>query len=464
MALIYRAIWSDDGPDLIASGAGEVTRWLRETKRIRVEAIPDDELRGELRYDRFDSDAVGPFELSTRRADVGGTKALQIRLHEHRPAVGQQWTTSLTVLQVSGPGTGVLWVDIERLSDDPFERVSFRAPRLVRNLIKAGNDPRVGQIRLDTEPRAIDAGTLAGLVRNATRRLPLVVFSHDDAGFTTTMSRAKAAYERLAGVAQIYLLPPDQTDPFNHRVGDDLGVWGGTARLYLPIRDADGLRPERHRYVPGFRMVRGVHAAGDLFVELLSATVPATPPPEEYETVRRALSGIGRADDAEALLDHADAELTAQQAEIQRLRQELERRDEQVFDLHAEIEDLETEVNRKADALSRWFASQGSESDAPASEELPAEVTTISEAIALATRLPDVIVHNDAPRDIEKLDGAINARAWANAVWRGLRALDAYAANAEVIPGGFWEWCRRTASPWSWPPLRRRSRCGNPRQ
>ena len=86
-----------------------------------------------------------------------------------------------------------------------------------------------------------------------------------------------------------------------------------------------------------------------------------------------------------------------------------------MFDLQGEIDVLESEVNRKADALSRWYGYQDSARRAT-DEELPAEVTTITEAIALAGRLPGVLVHNDATRDIEKLEGAINARAWANAV------------------------------------------------
>lgn len=75
----------------------------------------------------------------------------------------------------------------------------------------------------------------------------------------------------------------------------------------------------------------------------------------------------------------------------------------------------------------------------------------MSEAVELASRLTGLAIHRDAARDVDKLEGAVNATAWANAIWRGLRALSGYALNEEGIAGGFWEWCLGTANPWSWP-------------
>lgn len=102
--------------------------------------------------------------------------------------------------------------------------------------------------------------------------------------------------------------------------------------------------------------------------------MPATPPPNNYERVRRELAGVGRDEDLAELLDHADDELRERDAEIQRLRAEVERRDDQIFSLQVETEDLEAEVNRKSDALARWFASRGSGAAQP---DLPAEVATV---------------------------------------------------------------------------------------
>lgn len=447
MALIYRAIWRDDSADLEGFAATEALRWLNETKGIDLDALPDD-LSGTMRFDRLDAAAEGPFDLTTRRSANDGVHATRMGLHEVRPASGQQWTTTLTVLHEDGSGSGSLWVDVERVSDDPYERVAFRAPRLVRNLIERGSDPRVGHVRLEREPRAITAAGLAGLIRNVDRRLPLVVFSHDIAGIGVTKRRARAAFDRLVGVAQVYVLPPAEVDAFKAAVGEELAVWGGAARLYLPAQDHGGLRPGRHRYVPGYRMAQSEYAASDLFVALLAATVPATPPPSAYERVRRGLAAVGVDQDLADLLEHADGELREKDAEIQRLRAEIDRSAEELLDLQVEVEDLESEINRKSDALGRWFASRGG---SEAAEDLPAEVTSVADAIEWAAHLDGIVLHPDAPRDIDKLETAVNSTAWANAIWRGLRALNEYALSDEGIAGGFWEWCLGTTSPWSWP-------------
>ena len=147
MSLLYRAIWTDDSENLQHVAGEHLVQWLREAKRIDVDELPV-ELDGEMRYDRFDESAVGTFELTRRSAEKGTVRAVRVRLHEVRPAVGQQWTTTLTVLEGAQPG-GTIWVDVERLSTDPFVTVVFGAPVLVRNLIRGGRAPRVGHVRLE---------------------------------------------------------------------------------------------------------------------------------------------------------------------------------------------------------------------------------------------------------------------------------------------------------------------------
>lgn len=447
MSLLYRAIWTDDSENLQHVAGEHLVQWLRDAKRIEVDELPV-ELDGEMRYDRFDDSAVGTFELTRRSAEKGTVRAVRFRLHEVRPAVGQQWTTTLTVLEGAQPG-GTIWVDVERLSNDPFETVVFGAPVLVRNLIRGGRAPRVGHVRLEDGPRAIQGAPLAGLIRHADRRLPIVVFSHDPTGAEVTMRRANRAFERLAGVAQVYVLPPHEVDAFKEVIGEELAVWGGSARLYLPARDTSGLRPDRHRYVPGYRMIHGDGAASDLFVRMLAATVPATPPPAEYDAVRRELVGTSRPDaDLAELLEIADSDLAAKDAEIQRLRVALEQRDEEIFSLQDDAAHLEAELNRKSRALADAFNTQ---QPGVAVDDLPTEVTTITEALKLVSKLRGVVLHPEATRDVLKLESMVNAQAWAISIWRAFRALDGYAAKREGIAGGFWEWCQKTSEAWSWP-------------
>ena len=52
-------------------------------------------------------------------------------------------------------------------------------------------------------------------------------------------------------------------------------------------------------------------------------------------------------------------------------------------------------------------------------------------------------------------DSVPEAAAWGWTVWRALRALDAYAADAHAS-AGFWDWCARSGSPLAWPATSKR--------
>jgi hypothetical protein len=152
------------------------------------------------------------------------------------------------------------------------------------------------------------------------------------------------------------------------------------------------------------------------------------------------------------LLDTADAEPKEKERDLERLRAEVHRLEGELLDLAIDNEEL---INL-SNAMSGQFAliSQPPTTTRPecaSEDEVPDQVSTIVEAITLGRRLSHIVIHKDAPVDIEKLDATVTAGAWANTIWRGLRALNAYAAQENAIPGGFYEWCRRSDSPWMWP-------------
>lgn len=362
----------------------------------------------------------------------------------------QRWTTVLTVLCGEGNG-GTLWVDVERVSTDPFARVPFRAPGLVTKLIRDGDDPRVGHVRLAPGPEHIPVGGLAGLISNADRRLPIIVFSHDRLGDNVTMERAQSAYDRLAGVAGVMLLRSNETEAFKAKIGEDLAVWGGGARLYLPNRGRGGLHPRRHRYVSGAVAARGIHAVGDRFVQLLASTVPATPAPPEYEAVRRTLRS-GQHRTVKEFLEYADQEISAKDTEIEQLRDEIAQLKDEAFEYAVDKEELAKQLNVLSGQFAVITKHALTDGDALEEDELPNEIDSISEAIAESSRLPHIVVHSTAPVDIQKLEVSESAGAWANGIWRGLRALNEYASNPPTGTGGFRDWCRTSGSPWSWPP------------
>jgi hypothetical protein len=347
MALIYRAIWEDDSGQLLELGEDALVEWLRSQKRVPAgllaSGLPDGEISTTVEASRFGNDA-GTVTVETSRADAGGVRALRAAVVEDRPEAGERWTTTLTALVPTDDeaSAGDLWVDIERESRDPYTQVPLRSPLLVRNLIERGTDPRVGHIRLETTPAAMPGVPLAALVKRVDRRLPLVVFAHDRAD--VTMRRAQAAFIRLAGVAQICLLSPDQEAQFNTALPEGLGVWNGAARLYLPLSTDGELRGVRHRYVEARRMFAD-STAGDVFAGILSATVTATPPPAAYEAVRQELRGAGASPDQVTDRDRAIAGLTASLGRLQ----------DELVELVVANEELEEELNRNMSSDLRHF-------------------------------------------------------------------------------------------------------------
>ena len=445
MALIYRAIWEDDPQGLLELGEDALLEWLRTQRRVPTDllagGLPDGELSVDVDASKFGNDA-GTVSVETSRAEAGGISALRAAVIENRPEAGERWTTTLTALSPtdSDVEAGAFWVDIERESRDPYTRVPLRSPLLVRDLIGRGADPRVGHIRLETTPTAMPGVQLAALVKRVDRRLPLVVFAHDRDGAEVTMRRGRAAFVRLAGVAQVCLLPPDQEADFNAALPEGLGVWNGAARLYLPLNAEGDLRGARHRYVEARRMFADA-TAGDVFAEILSATVTATPPPAAYEAVRQQLRGVGASPDQVTDRERAIGDLTASLGRMQ----------EELLDLAVANEELEEELNQVRGNLAKSDAAEAGVPYDDSIFELPDVVDSLAEVTELAKRLTGVVVHPDAPRQLADCDGALEGGSWAKSAWRALRALDAYANAAPEAQVGFWQWCQNPTSKWSWP-------------
>ena len=446
MTLLYRAIWEEDRSKLDEIASEAMLSWM-SSKGIDLSELHEGDTSGEFHNPRRLPLTPDRFEMFVSRAENDGVAGLRIRLTEHRVEVNESWTTKLTVLFGSGPG-GSLWVDVERESGDPFAILVFKAPRLVKTLLETGLDPRVGSVRLSGGPAVINASGLAGLVGSADRRLPLVVFSHDRAGIDATAARARAAYDQLAGAVQIYVLPPEEVDSFKELVGDDLAVWGGAARLYLPNRGVGGLSPRRHRYVSGQVASRSPQAAAERFAEILVTTATAIRPPALFDTVRRQLrEGVDR--DAAELLEMAEAEAES-------LREKLADLQDDLLDAAADNEDLAGQVNVLTERFVEVARATGGVAIAEDVVELPEDVSSISEALEFARDLSHLSVHPEAPVDIEKLDSRIESGAWGRQTWRGLRALNEYAATRSLHERSFFDWCKNSGSPRAWSPTEKK--------
>lgn len=439
--MMYRAVWNDDRANLMAEVQTRFSGWLA-SKGIDLE-VPYTGTAS------IETDG-GSVEVVSRRTEVGGVRALQLELIEERQPKGERWTTLVRVL-IDPDGTQWLWVDNSQVADDLAAKRVVGAPRLVRDLIESGIDARVDQVRLTAEPAALDAQSIGGLVRNHDRSLPLIVFSHDPAfDEGTTIARARMTHRALAGAVQVYILPTSQEASLRRILGDDLTVWGGAARLYLPNRDARGLRPDRHRYVLPARMERHQASASRIFIGMLASVITARRPPASFEVVRRDLWGGGESN--EELILYADQEIDRLREDRDSLRLQVEILDEEVFTARSDLLESEAEITRLQQQLALlWQGTrdrQGSPVHVDATDVTPP--VTVGAAIDRAiNELSHVVIHPDAGRDLEDIDGHDNGPAWASKIWRGLQALDAYGKAG--FDGNFKAWCTKGDDPLVWP-------------
>jgi hypothetical protein len=246
------------------------------------------------------------------------------------------------------------------------------------------------------------------------------------------------------------MLDSEEGAEFRQVIGEDLAVWGGAARLYLPNRDATGLRPERHRYILPPRFGEDVAQPGRIFGRMLGGVVTARRAPACYAAVRRGLREGSAESDAE-LLPIAEEEIQRLQRERDDLKLELAATEDELLDTQADLEESTSEVTRLQDHLV-WTRVEKAPNGSTQGEleQLAVVPTSIAEAISLAReRLSGVTIHDDAARDIVDLDSAVNGPSWAEVCWRGLRALHLYAVASH--DGDFFGWCSSVGHPWGWP-------------
>lgn len=471
MTLAYRAVWDDHDVEPVAALEEDFLAWCAEKGIADVEAR-----RGVW----VDGDNV----VEVRRGDSEAGRVLRMSLTEG-VREGRRWRTTATALADAADST--FWVDVE--CDAPEgARVETAAPRLVRNLLSLGSNPHRGPVILRAKThvavRATDVAPLAAAIYDGERDLALAVFSADrKLGPAQNQERADAAAATLAGIAGVHLLSPDATDEWNRVMPGHLRVWGGAVRLYLPGVDPDDEDDGfRHRWYRPLLFDRHPRRAGQILARRLALAGRWAEPPAVWNRLRHL---VIRPDDAElatlvttrreSVPAVADDELVQLRAEVEYLleqavlleqtlnaeREEAEREIARLRSLNQELEDQILDDVTQMEELAReraglLVALRHTRAEEPAVSESDTDLesfspTSCNEAIEFARLyLKYVVVHDDAPRDVERLDEALKASVWAETLWQGLRALDLYARDVEASGsvGGFYEWCKRTAA---WP-------------
>lgn len=441
MALLYRAVWCDSvggSTELASATFREWVQHKRERWGLKIEP-PDGDGR---------SEGEGPDCLASWiEATPGSGGAKRLRLVEQ--GENETYTTTLTVTDSQDP-TSWWWLDLERDADDPFQSHATIAPHLATLLLtrsrEQGGDARLGEIRLTPKPVGLEPVALKAIIERSDRKVPIVVFSHDPtAPPAVTSERAKQAAIVMAGTALVVVLADAHVDQFKDLIGDDMAVWGGAVRIYLPASDSVGLSPRRHRYFERWRLSgKPRDAALRIAAEVASAVASRRPPAP--------LAGL---DWGQASNDEWIAALEADNQKLVGIEQIAAERAEEIRQITDELRLLRRSFqsvlsgrqgDNGASAYEPWLA---------ISDELP----TMSEVIdAAVAELQFVEIHPDAPRELEELDTHALGREWAEKTRLALLSLDGYAQNRGE-PGNYsrfdW-WCNANsnAMPFIWPSTR----------
>lgn len=424
-----------------------------------------------------------------------------------------RWTSTLTyvgVPEVSRAALGISsWAeftiesstDDDTSADDGGHAPRFFVPRLATYLLKdhSWSDGRLmlGQVH-DVDRNRVAA--LAAYLTGSDRRLPALVFSRppqgDRAGWETAVDAVAFA---VAGYATVWCLAHDATDGLQSKLGQDLSVWGGAVRTYLPrVRVGDPTEAgysSRHRVLGWGKLRSNPDVAADMLARAARMSVLEahawTPVPLSLNQVpvrlgdvtdllagiRPVAAAMSVADSATDVSLRADLDDALERSE--RLREQavaLQEQAEAAMQLAAAAE----EEKAAAIAEARETAQDNIETVAEL-EDAKATIRGLQIAVAAAQRPMDaggIVIPTDPadqyphpesfedlllilqdipeltftgdPRPARALDRHANRRAWLAKCWDATLTMIEYVRAVDAgYDGLFAQWCDTDAPPGS---------------
>lgn len=430
MSIVYRAVWTDERPDLLAAGRDVVQRWLRGSR-------PDLEVPGE---GTARDEGVEVVVARVEDADAG-VDALRIRVSEERSTARGEERCSTTVHWIAHDGAGSVWIDVERVADDAFDLPQqHEAPAVVAMLLegRVADRPQLGPRPSLVGAAAVDE--LVAWLRSPERTVPVVVFSADPAvGPAGYGKRVQETARRLAGCADVRMLFAESEAGLVAALhGESMAVYGGDARIYLPGIDPAEPEPWRHRVISSELLTDRPEVAASRIAGLVLPRAVRQRPPEIYRSVVKPLLDRSRAGDVanwQRIAEDLDAVVSRLKDDLESVREE---RDLAVMEAAESERDAAIALQR-LDAVRDRLRSLGEDPEHfehGAAHE--ATVASCADAIAIGKTLPNITIHPDAPQDVDRMDQSPHASLWGQRVLNHLRALDAY---AEAKGAGFATWC-----------------------
>ena len=245
VTLVYRSVFTDADGRISAQVPAAFANWLR-SKGL----VPPDGGMG-LSGGALES-LNGSIAWAARSSFVASDRKIQrVRLVEETN--DDRWVTTLSwdgAESDEGSGSGWLWVDLEHEPNSGHPLVRPGSPRLVRELLAAG-EAVDGGVPLTSEVWQVRSGQVSELLRfvtSTTRQIPIIVFAHDVQRAYNQVKLASQLARDLAGVAAVFRLADGHaTERFSQLMPEGFAVYGGAMRTYLPGAGAADDNPSRHR-------------------------------------------------------------------------------------------------------------------------------------------------------------------------------------------------------------------------
>lgn len=443
MALIYRAMWRDDRPDLLDAGPDVTSDWIK-TKRRRTYANLWVPAPGE-------APAVdGTCTVARSDAEIDGARAVRLRLTEEReiPLGTETWITTAHFLRSDEEGW--VWIDLESTSSDVYRQRPDRvAPGLVGKLLGAESADTGRNGLRSTAQRVVadEVEELLSWLGDHERQVPVVVFSVDQTLTGQEYSaRVRETARRLAGCVDVRMLVNESQERFNNATAPlDLDVHSGAARLYLPSLDLEAPKAWRHRYVRSRSLSPEPRRAANQIGRLLLDRAVARRPPSLYtQQLRVALdSQFADQTDWQALAEEAELKAEALQEQVEQLADQAE----QAW-LDATVSETDaTNLRARLRHLRSLFREAGFSPEvheaAIVQDLAKLDFLSCADAVHAARGLPGLEIPPDAERDLDRIDALPNSERIAQRIYKHLEALSAY---AEEGGAGFLVWCKTSGS------------------
>lgn len=201
------------------------------------------------------------------------------------------------------------WVMITVEGELSAEAEPVRAPELITGLLRTGRATD-GAIPLEAAPHVMgreEMDQLIGWLTDPRRAVPVIVLTVDRAEPEVIAAHAAHLADALAGAATVVrLFDASAQELLNRRLGEELNVFGGGLRTYMP-----GLDPRREPYPPrhpvrggGAIRAQGVQALDVVIDGVIEQALRRPLPPD----VRRAEARVTRILAGDAGPEHLHAD------------------------------------------------------------------------------------------------------------------------------------------------------------